>query len=103
VTTHRLDPNPETTADVLSRDHQPVLAIDQGDTVIVGSLDAAGYLARQTFPGEEQPRMYPAYRGHCLTGPIMVRGAEPGDVRASACPLRPDTWGWTVAAALTPR
>jgi acetamidase/formamidase len=101
VTTHRLDPNPETTADVLSRDHQPVLAIDQGDTVIVRSLDAAGYLARQTFPGEEQPMMYPAYRGHCLTGPIMVRGAQPGDVLAlRLVSLRPDTWGWTVAAAL---
>jgi len=101
VTTHRLDPTRETTADVLSRDHAPVLCIDAGDTVVVRSLDAAGYLARQTFPGEEQPMMYPAYRGHCLTGPIMVRGAQPGDVLAlRLVSLRPDPWGWTVAAAL---
>ena len=101
MTTHRLDPTRETTADVLSRDHAPVLCIDAGDTVVVRSLDAAGYLARQTFPGEEQPMMYPAYRGHCLTGPIMVRGAQPGDVLAlRLVSLRPDPWGWTVAAAL---
>jgi len=100
VTTHRLEPTPETTADVLSRDHRPVLSVDPGDTVIVRSLDASGYLARQTLPGEEQPKMFHPSRGHCLTGPIMVRGAAPGDVLAlRLISLRPDTWGWTVAAA----
>jgi acetamidase/formamidase len=101
VTTHRLDPTPETTADVLSREHTPVLTVDQGDTVVVTSLDAAGYLARQTSPGEDQPMMYPAYRGHCLTGPIQVTGAQPGDMLAlRLVSLRPGTWGWTVSAAL---
>ncbi len=99
--THHLDPTPLTTADVFSREHAPVLTIDAGDTVVVRSLDAAGYLARQTFAGEEQPMMYPAYRGHCLTGPIEVSGAQPGDVLAlRLVSLRPDPWGWTVAAAL---
>ena len=101
MTTHRLDPTPETTADVLSREHAPVLTIDPGDTVIVRSLDAAGYLERQTSPGEDKPMMYPAYRGHCLTGPIKVSGAQPGDILAlRLVSLRPDSWGWTVAAAL---
>jgi acetamidase/formamidase len=101
VTTHQLDPAPATTADVFSREHAPVLGIDPGDTVVVRSLDAAGYLARQTFPGEDQPQMYPAARGHCLTGPISVRGAQPGDMLAlRLVSLRPDGWGWTVAAAL---
>jgi acetamidase/formamidase len=100
VTTHRLDPTPDTTADVLSRDHKPVLGIDPDDTVLVRSLDASGFLERQTSPGENQPKMYPAQRGHCLTGPIMVRGAEPGDLLAlRLVSLRPDPWGWTVAAA----
>jgi acetamidase/formamidase len=101
VTAHRLDPAPDTTADVLSREHAPVLTVDSGDTLVVRSLDAAGYLARQTSPGEDQPKMYPAYRGHCLTGPIKVTGAEPGDMLAlRLVSLRPDTWGWTVSAAL---
>jgi acetamidase/formamidase len=100
MTTHRLEPTPETTADALSREHRPVLSIEPDDTIIVGSLDAAGHLARQTFPGEEQPMMHPASRGHCLTGPIYVNGAQPGDVLAlRLVSLRPDSWGWTVAAA----
>jgi acetamidase/formamidase len=101
MTTHRLDPTPENTADVFSREHSPVLSIDPGDTVVVRSLDASGYLARQTFPGEVQPKMFPEFRGHCLTGPIAVRGTKPGDMLAlRLVSLRPGEWGWTVAAAL---
>lgn len=100
MTTHRLDPTPDTTADVFSRGHAPVLCIDPGDTVVVRSLDASGYLARQTFPGEKQPMMFPAQRGHCLTGPILVRGAQPGGLlELRLVSLRPGPWGWTVAGA----
>jgi len=97
---HRLDPAPETTVDVYSPGHAPVLTVDPGDTVLVRSLDAAGYLARQEFPGDAgQPKMFTGeFRGHCLTGPIAVRGAEPGDMLAvRLVSLRPDEWGWTVA------
>jgi acetamidase/formamidase len=100
MTSHPLDPEPGTTADVFSRDHAPVLAIDPGDTVVVRSLDASGHLERQNSPGEVKPRMFPVARGHCLTGPIEVRGAQPGDMLAlRLVSLRPDEWGWTVAAA----
>jgi acetamidase/formamidase len=101
MTTHRLDPEPGTTADVFSRAHAPVLTIDPGDTVTVRSLDASGYLARQSSPGQVQPKMFPNARGHCLTGPIAVRGAQPGDMLAlRLVALRPGEWGWTVAGAL---
>lgn len=101
MTSHRLDPTPDTTHDVFSRDHAPVLTIDPGDTVVVRSLDASGYLERQAFPGDKQPTMFPQARGHCLTGPIEVRGAKPGDMLGlNLLTLRPDDWGWTVAAAL---
>jgi acetamidase/formamidase len=97
MTTHRLDPTAETTVDVFSRDHAPLVTIDPGDTVVVRSLDASGYLARQTAPGEDPPKMLAASRGHCLTGPVAVRGARPGDMLAlRLVSLRP--WGWTVAA-----
>src|SRR6266568_4345707 len=100
MTSHRLDPTPETTRDVFSRDHAPVLTVDPGDTVTVRSLDASGYLARQTLPGQAQPTMFPQARGHCLTGPIEVRGARPGDMLAlRLLSLRPGDWGWTVAGA----
>jgi acetamidase/formamidase len=101
MTTHHLDPTSTTTADVFSRDQQPVLTIEPGDTVVVRSLDASGYLSPQTEPGEQQPKMFTVARGHCLTGPIAVSGAVPGDMLAlRLVSLRPDEWGWTVAAAL---
>jgi acetamidase/formamidase len=98
MATHRLEPTQQTTADVFDPGHAPVLSIDPGDTVIAGSLDAHGYLYGPTYPGEEQPRMFAEPRGHCLTGPIAVRGAQPGDMLAvRLVSLRPGDWGWTVA------
>ncbi|HWF79444.1 MAG TPA: acetamidase/formamidase family protein [Streptosporangiaceae bacterium] len=97
---HYLEPSPSTTADVFCRDLAPVLTVEPGATVVVRSLDAAGHLERQRVPGETVPVMSSQRRGHCLTGPIAVRGAMPGDVLAVRfVSLRPDDWGWTVAAA----
>jgi acetamidase/formamidase len=96
---HKLDATPETTVDVFSAEQPPVLTIDPGDTLTVHSLDASGYLSPQTTPGEQQPRMFDQARGHCLTGPIAVRGAEPGTVLAVRLQsLTPGEWGWTSAA-----
>ncbi|WP_375422849.1 acetamidase/formamidase family protein [uncultured Friedmanniella sp.] len=96
-----IDPTAETTADVFSAGHAPVATIEPGERLTVGSLDASGYLERQRHPGEEQPRLHPSGRGHCLTGPIAVRGARPGQLLALRLhALRPGPWGWTVAAAL---
>ena len=98
VTRHRLDPTPATTNDVYSRDHAPVLTVDPGDEVVVGSLDASGHLERQRVPGEVRPRLFPQARGHALTGPVAVRGARPGQMLGvTFVDLRPGEWGWTVA------
>jgi acetamidase/formamidase len=100
MTTHHLDATPETTADVFDPRHEPVLTVDPGDTIVVNSLDASGYLERQTVPGEARPRMFAESRGHCLTGPIAVRGAKRGDMLAlRLVDLRAGEWGWTVAGA----
>ena len=66
----------------------PVLTIDDGDTVEVESLrgDPMEYEAAGIAPAEiPEPlralyRDLQSYKGHELTGPIYVRGAEPGDV-----------------------
>ncbi|SFI68973.1 Acetamidase/formamidase [Amycolatopsis sacchari] len=98
TTTHRLDPTPTTTIDVFSRDTPPVLTVDPGDTVVVSALDAHGNLEPHRVPGDDRPKMFPSRRGHCLTGPIAVRGAEPGTVLAVHLKsVRPGDWGWTVA------
>ena len=101
MTRHRLDPTPATTADVFSRDVRPALTVNPGDVIVLRSLNASGYLEPQTFPGEKVPTIASTKRsGHCLTGPIAIRGAVPGDVLAVRfVSLRPDTWGYTVAAA----
>jgi acetamidase/formamidase len=97
---HRLDPSPDTVTDVFSPDLAPVLTVEPGDTLIVRSLDASGHLQRQRTPGEQRPKLIESRRGHCLVGPIAVTGAEPGTVLAvRLVSLRPDDWGWTVAAA----
>jgi acetamidase/formamidase len=71
-----------------------VLTIDPGDALVAGSLDAAGYLERRL----DGPTMFPGRRGHCLTGPIEVRGAEPGMVlRVHFTSITPGDWGWTTA------
>lgn len=98
MTVHQLAPTPGTTIDYFSRETPAVLTVDAGDTVIVRSLDAAGFLERQRTPGEVRKMMFTEPRGHCLTGPIAVRGAEPGMVLALRLrSLEPDPWGWTVA------
>jgi len=100
MTRHQLDPSPSTTVDVFSRDLRPALTVDPGDMIVLRSLNASGHLQPQTFPGETVPTMFSERRGHCLTGPIAVRGAVPGDVLAVRfLALRPDNWGYTTAAA----
>jgi acetamidase/formamidase len=95
---HTLNPSPATTAQFFSRDLPPALTVSPDDTVILRSLNAAGHLERQPTPGAVVPQMFPERYGHCLTGPIAVRGAQPGDVLAVRfIALRPDDWGWTVA------
>ena len=99
MTGHQLHPSPSATVDVFSRDLPPALTVDPGDTIALRSLDASGHLRPQTFPGEQVPTMTNKRRsGHCLTGPIAVRGAVPGEVLAVRfISLRPDAWGYTVA------
>jgi acetamidase/formamidase len=95
---HVLEPGPGTATDVFSRDLPPVLTVDPGDMVRVRSLNASGHLTRQNYPGDRPPELLADRRGHCLTGPIAVRGAEPGDVLAVRLhALTPDDWGFTVA------
>src|SRR5215467_8788710 len=102
---HVLEPGSGTATDVFSRDLPPVLTVEPGDTVRVRSLNASGHLTRQNYPGDRPPELLAERRGHCLTGPIAVRGAEPGDVLAVRLDaLTPDDWGFTVAGGRdTPR
>ncbi len=98
MTRHHLLPTPDHVVDAVSRDSAPALTVSPGDTVVVESLDAGGHLERQESPGEDRPRMFTSRRGHCLTGPIAVAGARPGDLLSvHFAALTPGGWGWTVS------
>ncbi|MES2938284.1 MAG: acetamidase/formamidase family protein [Pseudomonadota bacterium] len=86
----------------------PVLSIDSGDRVTVetvtggpNNLPGAGFHVPpelHRIHAECKPRL----PGHILTGPIAVRGAEPGDVleiRILDVQLRQD-WGYTAIRPL---
>ena len=86
----------------------PVLTIDSGDRVTVESVSGGP----ANLPGEGfyvppellriHERVERRLPGHILTGPIAVRGAEPGDVleiRILEVKLRQD-WGYTFVRPL---
>jgi acetamidase/formamidase len=99
VSVHMLEASPRTTVNVFDAGHHPALTIDPGDTVVVSSLDATGYLEPMRAPGARGATMFAGdRRGHCLTGPLEVRGARPGDTLAITLEaLTPGPWGWTVS------
>ena len=59
MTTHQLLPERATLHGTFSRDLQPALTIDPGDTVCVATLDAAWNIAPRTSPiPAEQPAKF---------------------------------------------
>ena len=85
----------------------PRLTVDSGDTVVVDTV--SGWPEVAPDPALYRPDHYeiatklkPVLGAHILTGPIAVRGAEPGDtleVRIKAIKLTAD-WGWSVIRPL---
>jgi acetamidase/formamidase len=63
---YRLEPTPQDSVNVFSAAHEPARTIAPGDTIVVRTLDAAGYLERQEFPGDiGKPKMFGGdFRGH---------------------------------------
>jgi acetamidase/formamidase len=74
----------------------PRLEIDPGDTVVFETRDAAdGFYSRGSTHADVLNRG--PFRGHPLTGPVRVRGAQPGDVLAvEILDVQPGAdFGWT--------
>ncbi|MBB6014976.1 acetamidase/formamidase family protein [Deinococcus radiopugnans] len=95
---------------VWDRTLSPALRVRPGDTVTLDTLDASdGGVARRVGAGElEAPAeldaliradTFPARnapRGHPLTGPVVVEGAQPGDaLKVEILEVRTAAWGWT--------
>jgi acetamidase/formamidase len=105
MTSHFLDCIPANLHAFWSPDLPPVLTIDPGDTVTFRTLDADWGLDPVTdfTPGSAPPRRRARppngdTDGHALTGPVAVRGAQPGmalAVRFDRLVVGP--WGFTWA------
>ena len=80
--------------------HEPVLALEPGDTVVSTCVDAAGKDERGEIIGQDQlagPAGARQNINNPLTGPFYVKGAEPGDALVvhleQITPTR--DWAWS--------
>lgn len=73
----------------------PLLTIHSGDTVVFETRDASDGFVRPGMTDEEQAAQRP-FKGHPLTGPVLVRDALPGDtLEVEILDVRPGPYGWT--------
>lgn len=80
-----------------SRELQPVLSVDPGDSVRFATPNAGWWVDRGT---QFEPRSSPEDDGHALAGPIEVRGARAGQTLSVRIDeVVPGTWGETMTAA----
>lgn len=75
----------------------PRLEIASGDEVVFQTRDAGdGYYTPHSTAEDVRKRVFP---GHPLTGPVYVKGAQPGHVLAvEVRAVEPGPWGWTAIA-----
>lgn len=90
----------------------PALTIQAGDAVVFSTREPSnGATARRVadappadlapdlaaiIAAAARPEMPTPLRGHALTGPVFVAGAEPGDaLDVTVEEVRPAQWGWT--------
>jgi acetamidase/formamidase len=99
---HYLDFAPHNLQGCFSRERAPILTISSGDTLTCQTLDAGWGLDpfAEDVLGKRIPlaqRPDPANNtGHCLVGPLAIRGAQPGHVlQVDICQLVPASVGAT--------
>lgn len=105
MATWTIDPTRANLHGFFSRELPQVLTIESGDTVTYQTLDAAWNVLPASST-EEGPIKFAELdrevdKGHCLSGPIAIRGAEPGmtlEVRIDEVRVGPRGWtssgGW---------
>ncbi len=104
---HVLEPERRTLHGHFSKDLPAALSIDPGDTVRFRTLDAGWGLEPFTDPKASrrtfEPRTPGLDDGHALSGPVAVRGAEPGmALEVHVGVLVPGPWGWNSAGGEWP-
>jgi len=78
-----------------NRAHAPAVVVDDGATVRLEVANASGGQFGRDATAESVAHLDFA-RVNPVTGPVLVRGAEPGDALAvEVLAIDLDTWGWT--------
>jgi acetamidase/formamidase len=96
VTLHEIPLERRTLHGHFSRDLEPVLTIDSGDTIAFSCLDSGWHFGRDE---KFKPRDRAADAGHALVGPVAVRDARRGQtLEVSVDRVVPASWGWCGAA-----
>ncbi|KKO54872.1 acetamidase/formamidase family protein [Paenibacillus sp. DMB20] len=102
---HYLKPELDTLHGFFSKDLEPALKIDSGDTVVYQTLDAGWCLENRSAPGLPRRKFTERKEGreckefgHALVGPIYINQAKPGQTLEIVInEIVPGTWGWTSA------
>jgi acetamidase/formamidase len=99
---YSVEPEQRTLHGSFSRERQPILTIESGDTVRFRTLEAGWGLEAMHEDGSPrrkfEPRDPEGDQGHALCGSIAIRGAEAGMTLAVEIEaLQPGTYGWTSA------
>jgi len=95
VTLHEIPLERRTLHGHFSRDLEPIIAIDSGDSVAFSCLSAGWHVrAGEKF----EPRDDELDEGHALIGPVEIRGAKAGQVlEVSIDKVRVGEWGFCAA------
>ncbi len=116
-TTHRL--GDEAIHTYFDNSLAPALTIRPGDTVIFDTLEPSGGGTGRRVAADPPPDLDPELaaliaasarpelptplKGHALTGPVSIAGAEPGDaLDVTIVEVRPAAWGWTAVGPGNP-
>ncbi len=102
---HQLIPSSKSLHGFFSKELEPALEIDSGDTVHFRTLDSAWGIEKRQALGEPrkkftdvQPHRMPKQFGHSLVGPIYITDAMPGQtLEIKINEIIPGLWGWTSA------
>jgi acetamidase/formamidase len=96
MTLHEIPLERRTLHGHLSRDLEPVLTVDPGDTIAFACLDSAWNVGSAA---KYEPRDPELDAGHALVGPVEVKGAKAGGtLEVSIDRVIPGSWGWCAAA-----
>ncbi|MEX1158025.1 MAG: acetamidase/formamidase family protein, partial [Thermomicrobiales bacterium] len=97
---HTVEPERRTLHGHFSRDLEPILEIESGDTVRFTTLEAGWGLEPQYKDDQPRRRFEPRDTkldgGHELCGPVAIRGAAPAmTLEVQIGQIRTAGWGWT--------